>query len=129
MYVKTTPKELKNSIKENGTPEGLLNGLLDCISILSSHERSKLEEIVKELKQNHRGEGWAVGEMLQRVIYFLVNTDGFEGYKNESDIYTIVNFLKKMEEDNGNMPIMIFRNGEYFKIKNAYYAGEFIGIE
>ncbi len=75
MYVMPTSK-LERTIKENGTPEGLLDGLLECISILKTHDRDELERVVKELKQKD-GESWAVGEMLQRVIYFLGNTGGF----------------------------------------------------
>ncbi|OPY20971.1 MAG: hypothetical protein A4E26_01746 [Methanobacterium sp. PtaU1.Bin097] len=81
MFVMPT-SNLERTIKENGKPEPLLDGLLECISALKCQDREELEKIVKELKRekgsfpNAECE-WAVGEMLQRVIYFLGNTGGF----------------------------------------------------
>jgi hypothetical protein len=75
MYVMPT-YNIELTIKKSGKPEPLLDGLLDCLSALKLSERDKLEEIVENLKQQG-GEEWAVGEMLQRIIYFLGNTGAF----------------------------------------------------
>jgi|GEM_PF-6618334 len=75
MYV-MPGNNMKLTIKESGNPEALLDGLLECVSALHLVDRERLEEIVKTLKQQG-GEEWAVGEMLQRIIYFLRNTGAF----------------------------------------------------
>ncbi len=68
---------LKEKVKEEGHHDALLDALLDCIMILESHDRKELERVRDNLK-GKGGEDWAVGEMLQRVIYFLGNTYAFE---------------------------------------------------
>jgi len=75
MYVMPT-SNMERTIKENGTSEELLNGLLECLSALKLSERTRLEEIVTSLK-HEGGEDWAVGEMLERIIHFLGNTGAF----------------------------------------------------
>lgn len=59
MYVIPTNK-LEKTIKKSGTPEGVLDGLLECVSALKCQERIELEKIIKELKISD-GEKWAVG--------------------------------------------------------------------
>ena len=51
MFVKDVD-EMKYDVTNSEVVDELFNGMLDCISILSSHERDKLEEIVEELKQS-----------------------------------------------------------------------------
>jgi hypothetical protein len=84
MYVMPTSK-MEKTIKENGDTEALLDGLLECVSALKCIDREELEKIVAELRQPEEilytplfsDSKWAVGEMLQRIIYFLGNTGGF----------------------------------------------------
>jgi hypothetical protein len=81
MYVMPT-SNMEKTIKKSGNTEALLDGLLDCVSALKTINRGELEQVINELKKNEDdflsvSAEWAVGEMLQRIIYFLGNTGGF----------------------------------------------------
>lgn len=72
--------KVKNRLDEFYEGEGLvLEGVWigELLGTIQGMERKTLEEIVTELKQMD-GEHWAVGEVLQRIIYFLGNTKGFD---------------------------------------------------
>jgi hypothetical protein len=74
MFVKNK-EEIFDKLMGLKGKEEVLAGLVECVQPLELQERKKLEEIMTELKQDFGGEGWAIGEMLQRVIYLLGNTE------------------------------------------------------
>lgn len=72
--------KVKNRLDEFYEGEGLvMEGVIigDLLGTIQGLERKTLEEIVKELKQGDSPH-WAVGEVLQRIINFLGNTEGFD---------------------------------------------------
>jgi hypothetical protein len=48
--------------------DGLIDEALYCLDALKNHDARQLTKIADKLKGEFGGEGWAVGEMLERVI-------------------------------------------------------------
>jgi hypothetical protein len=131
------PNGLIKSLKENSDSQCLRDGLLDCVRILGGQDRKKIEEIIETLKQTD-GESWAVGEMIQRVIYLFGNLDGYE------DKYQIVQLrgdikdeciqFRPIEPYKGNLGMVqltfdIFAhyiNNEFSKKYNKIIEGRFV---
>lgn len=51
--------------------------LASILSPWENEERKELEKIINKLKDGNSQE-WATSEVLQRLIYLLGNTDGFD---------------------------------------------------